>query len=118
MIERTINNALIILENDMTLKNKLEFDRFSNRFLIKEPLPWGRPEESYPKLWTDSDDAELRGYFEKLYDGFKNAGAINDALAILKNRKSTNVAKEYFENLIWGRNGFDRVLYHLQCKSH
>ena len=111
MIERTINNALIILENDMTLKNKLEFDRFSNRFLIKEPLPWGRPEESYPKLWTDSDDAELRGYFEKLYDGFKNASAINDALAILKNRKSTNVAKEYFENLIWdGRERLDNLI--------
>ena len=111
MIERTINNALIILENDMALKNKLVFDRFSNRFLIKEPLPWGRPEESYPKLWTDSDDAELRGYFEKLYDGFKNASAINDALAILKNRKSTNVAKEYFENLIWdGRERLDNLI--------
>lgn len=99
--ERTINNALIILENDIGLKEKLVFDRFSNRFLIKEAMPWGRPEEKYPKLWNDSDDAELRGYFENMYEGFKGAGAINDALAILKNRKSINVAKQYFESLVW-----------------
>lgn len=101
LIERTINNALTILENDVAFKSKLVFDRFSNRFLIKEAMPWGRKDERYPKLWNDSDDAELRGYFEKYYDGFKSVGAINDALAILKNRSSINVAKEYFENLIW-----------------
>ena len=101
LTERTINNALVILENDIAFKNKLVYDRFSNRFLIKEPMPWGRKDESYPKLWNDSDDAELRGYFEKCYDNFKGAGVINDALSILKNRASVNVAKEYFENLRW-----------------
>ena len=64
-------------------------------------MPWGRPGEKYPKLWNDSDDAELRGYFENMYEGFKGTGAINDALAILKNRKSINVAKQYFESLVW-----------------
>lgn len=100
-IERTINNALLILENAEEFKDKLIFDRFSNRFLIREPLPWGRKEENYPKLWTDNDDAELRGHFEKYYQGFKGVAVINDALTILKNRKSTNVAKDYFESLIW-----------------
>lgn len=101
LIEKTINNAVTILENDNLLKNRLIFDRFSNRFLIRQPMPWGRKEESYPKLWNDSDDAELRGYFERFYDGFKSTSSINDALAILKNRKSINVAREYFESLIW-----------------
>lgn len=101
LIERTINNALVILENDENIKGKLIFDRFSNRFLIKEAMPWGRQWNVYPKLWNDSDDAELRGYFENFYDGFKSVGAINDALAILKNRKSINVAKDYFEKLAW-----------------
>lgn len=101
LIEKTINNALTILENDTLLKEKLVYDRFSNRFLIREKLPWSRPEESYPKLWSDSDDAELRGYFEKCYEGFKSVSSINDALLILKNRKSINVAREYFEGLQW-----------------
>lgn len=103
LIERTINNAVTILENDNLLKNRLIFDRFSNRFLIRQSMPWGRKEESYPKLWNDSDDAELRAYFERFYDGFKSTSSINDALAILKNRKSINVAKEYFESLAWDR---------------
>lgn len=101
LIDRTINNALLILENAEELKDKVVFDRFSNRFLIKEKLPWGRPDEHYPKLWSDNDDAELRGHFEKYYEGFKGVAAINDALTILKNRKSTNVAKDYFESLTW-----------------
>lgn len=103
LIERTINNAVTILENDSFIKDRLIFDRFSNRFLIRQPLPWGRKEENYPKLWSDSDDAELRGYFERFYDGFKSTSSINDALAILKNRKSINVAREYFESLTWDR---------------
>ena len=101
LIEKTINNAVTILENDNLLKNRLTFDRFSNRFLIMQSMPWGRKEENYPKLWNNSDDAELRGYFERFYDGFKSASSINDALAILKNRKSINVAREYFESIIW-----------------
>ena len=100
-IEKTIHNALAVLENDTELKNKLVYDRFSNRFLIKEKLPWSRKGEEYPRLWNDSDDAELRGYFESFYEGFKSVSSINDALSILKNRNSTNVAKEYFENLKW-----------------
>lgn len=111
MVERTINNALVILENDEGLKEKLVFDRFSNRFLIKESMPWSRQGEKYPKLWSDTDDAELRGYFEKFYDGFKSTSSINDALAILKNRKSINVAKDYFESLTWDEKPrLDRLL--------
>ena len=101
LLEKTINNALLVLQNDTAFKNKLVFDRFSNRFLIKEPMPWGRENEEYPKLWNDCDDAELRAYFEKNYNGYKSPNSINDALAILKNRNSVNVAKDYFEGLSW-----------------
>lgn len=100
-IEKTINNALLILENAEEFKDKVIYDRFSNRFLITGALPWNRKDENFPKLWTDNDDAELRGHFEKYYQGFKGVAVINDALTILKNRKSTNVAKNYFESLIW-----------------
>lgn len=101
LIDKTINNALLILENAEEFSGKMVFDRFSNRFLIRSALPWGRQDEHYPKLWNDSDDSELRGHLEKYYEGFKGVAAINDALAILKNRKSINVAKEYFESLTW-----------------
>lgn len=101
LIDRTISNALLILENADEFRDKIIYDRFSNRFLIQEPLIWGRKGEHYPKLWSDSDDAELRNHFEKYYEGFKGVAVISDALAILKNRHSINVAKEYFESLEW-----------------
>lgn len=107
LIDKTISNAVLILENAEEFKDKLVFDRFSNRFLIKGRLPWLREDEHLPKLWTDRDDAELRGHFEKYYEGFKSTSSINDALAILKNRNSINIAREYFEILKW--DGFNRL---------
>lgn len=99
LYEKTIGNAVTILTNDTKLKDNMVFDRFSNRFLITKKLPWSREDENYPRLWGDSDDAELRCYLEKNYDKFKGKDLINDALLILKNRNSINVAKQYFENL-------------------
>lgn len=40
VLEKSIYNALTVLENDTELKDKVVFDRFSNRFLIKAKLPW------------------------------------------------------------------------------
>lgn len=99
LYEKTIGNAVTILNNDRNLKDNMVFDRFSNRFLITKKLPWSREDEIYPRLWGESDDAELRCYLEKNYDKFKGKDLINDALLILKNRNSINVAKQYFENL-------------------
>lgn len=111
LLEKSIHNALAVLENDTALKGKLIFDRFSNRFLVREKLPWSRSEEQVPRLWNDSDDAELRGYFEHFYEGFKSVSSINDALAILKNRNSCNVAKDYFESLNWdGKQRLDTLI--------
>lgn len=96
---KTIANAVAMLTNDLNLKENMIFDRFSNRFLIVKKLPWDRDSMIYPRLWGDSDDAELRFYLEKVYDGFRGKDLINDALLVLKNRNSINVAKQYFENL-------------------
>lgn len=99
LIEKTISNAVTILTNDINLKANMVFDRFSNRFLITKKLPWDREGMPYPRLWLDSDDAELRLYLERNYDKFKGKDMINDALLIVKNRNSINVVKQYFEQL-------------------
>lgn len=99
LLEKTISNAVTILTNDVHLKANMVFDRFSNRFLITKKLPWDRKGMPYPRLWLDSDDAELRLYLERNYDKFKGKDLINDALLIVKNRNSINVAKHYFEQL-------------------
>lgn len=99
LLEKTISNAVTILTNDTNLKANMVFDRFSNRFLITKKLPWDRGDMTYPRLWSDSDDAELRLYLERNYDKFKGKDMINDALLVIKNRNSINVAKQYFEQL-------------------
>lgn len=99
LIDKSISNAVTILTNDTNLKANMVFDRFSNRFLITKKLPWDRENITYPRLWGDSDDAELRFYLERNYDKFKGKDMINDALLVIKNRNSINVAKQYFENL-------------------
>lgn len=106
LIEKSIANAVTILTNDTSLRENMIFDRFSNRFLIIKKLPWDRDNMVYPRLWSDSDDAELRFYLEKNYDKFKGKDMINDALLILKNRNSINVAKQYFEKL---KNNWDGI---------
>lgn len=99
LIDKSISNAVTILSNDTSLKANMIFDRFSNRFLVIQKLPWDRPGMVYPRLWGDSDDAELRCYLERNYDKFKGKDMINDALLIMKNRNSINVAKQFFESL-------------------
>ncbi len=99
LIDKSITNAVTILSNDTSLKANMIFDRFSNRFLVSQKLPWDRPGMIYPRLWGDSDDAELRCYLERNYDKFKGKDMINDALLIMKNRNSINVAKQFFESL-------------------
>ncbi len=99
LIDKSISNAVTILSNDTSLKANMIFDRFSNRFLVSKKLPWDRPDMVYPRLWGDSDDAELRCYLERNYDKFKGKDMINDALLIMKNRNSINVAKQFFESL-------------------
>lgn len=99
LIDKSITNAVTILSNDTNLKANMIFDRFSNRFLVSQKLPWDRPGMVYPRLWGDSDDAELRCYLERNYDKFKGKDMINDALLIMKNRNSINVAKQFFESL-------------------
>lgn len=99
LIDKSISNAVTILTNDINLKANMVFDRFSNRFTITKKLPWDRKSMTYPRLWTDSDDAELRLYLERNYDKFKGKDMINDALLVVKNRNSINVAKQYFESL-------------------
>src|SRR5690606_32549844 len=76
---KTIDNLIIILENDPMIKGKLAFDEFANRGLVLGSLPWDAREER--RQWTDTDDAGLRHYVERLY-GITGKEKIFDAVAL------------------------------------
>lgn len=96
--EKTVNNVLIILENDPLLKGKLAFDEFANRGLALGALPWdGRAER---RQWTDTDDAGMRYYIEKVYE-ISGKERILDGTALCAFKQRINDVQDYLKSLKW-----------------
>ncbi|MBF4806037.1 MAG: virulence-associated protein E [Pseudoleptotrichia goodfellowii] len=96
--KKTTNNALIILENDPVLKDKLALDEFANRAMVTGSLPWDNRE--IVRQYEEVDDSGLRNYMEKR---FKITGErkINDALLLMSHKRRYNSVKIYLEGLKW-----------------
>ena len=96
--EKTVDNVLLILDHDPRLKGKLAFDEFANRGLALGALPWdGRTER---RQWTDTDDAGLRHYVEKV---FKITGKerVLDATQLCAFKHRINDVQDYLKTLVW-----------------
>ena len=100
----TIDNALLILENDFYLKDRIAFDRFCERIVNRQPLPWG--DDRTGREWTDNDDNNLQLYFEKGY-GLRNSTVILKAFDIAAHRRAFNSVEEYLNGIRW--DGVNRV---------
>ena len=53
--EKTINNAVIILENDPLLKGRIVTDEFASCGMVLGRVPWDERDEK--RRWKDVDDA-------------------------------------------------------------
>lgn len=89
----TINNLIIILENDPNLKS-IVFNQFSDSIEIKGPLPWRHPD----KYWRNADDAQLVSYIDLNYGSFS---ARNYEIAVSKvaDDRSYHPVREFLEKL-------------------
>ena len=63
--EKTINNVVLILENDPILKRKIVTDEFAACGMVLGHLPWDSREEK--RRWTEVDDAGFYRYIEAFY---------------------------------------------------
>lgn len=101
---KTVNNIIIILQNDPLLKGKIATDEFAGRGLILGKLPWDQ--SGVKRQWTDDDDAALFWYLENYYKL-----AVQDrqdkALAIVGRQNLINDVKQYLQSLTW--DGVKRV---------
>lgn len=97
LIENTIQNALIVLENDPRLKNKLVYDEFANRALVKNGVPWT---DMLEHDWIDMDDSGVRFYLERKY-GITTAYKIEDAKNLVFDRNKYHPVREYLTGLEW-----------------
>jgi len=98
--EKTVDNVLIILEHAPLLRGKIAFDEFANRGLALGALPWDS--RGARRQWTDTDDAGLRHYIEKVY-GITGKDRLFDATALCAFKRRINDVQDYLATLEWDR---------------
>lgn len=102
--KKTINNAVIILENDPLLKLKIATDEFASCGMVLGAVPWDMREERH--RWSDVDDAGYYRYMEQYY-GITGRNNMDSALLIVSAQNKINDVKRYLERLVW--DGVPRV---------
>lgn len=102
--QKTVNNIIIVLQNDPLLKGKIVTDEFAGRGLILGTLPWNKSEEK--RQWIDPDDSGFFWYMETYY-GITARDKLDDALAIVGGQNMINDVKRYLKSLKW--DGVKRV---------
>ena len=97
-VKGTINNFVIILENDPLIKGKFGFNDFSGRVDIFGSLPWNAGTER--RIWTDADTNGLYWYIENRF-GTKSRGDIDSAFSIISTKHRFNEVQDYINGLSW-----------------
>lgn len=96
--EKTINNAVIVLEHDPLIKGKIVTDEFASCGMALGRLPWNPCEEK--RRWTDVDDAGFYRYVEMFY-GITGREKLDHALLIVSAQNKINDVKRYLQGLAW-----------------
>lgn len=96
----TIDNFTLIISNDDKLAGTVAEEVFSSRLMVRRRLPWDAYGLSYPRMYSDADDANLQAYIERRYRVF-NKGKCDSAVAIVAGASAYNVVAEYLEGLTW-----------------
>lgn len=94
----TIDNVVLILQNDSELRGGLGFNSFTGRYTVAAALPWN--ESTSERTWSDEDDAGLRHFLEKKY-GIKSKGNIDDARVLAARDNIYHPVIEYLDGLTW-----------------
>ena len=96
--EKTINNAVLVLENDPLLKGRIVTDEFASCGMVLGRVPWDQRDEK--RRWTDVDDAGYYRYVEVFY-GLTGREKLDHALMIVSAQNRINDVKHYLEDLQW-----------------
>lgn len=97
-LKGSIANYELILRNDPNLRGAVKLNEFAHRLEVVRPLPWRKA--GHRGEWTDSDDAGLRGYIERMYKEV-NRGNLLDALVNVYEEARYHPVREYLDGLSW-----------------
>lgn len=111
--ECSIPNIVLVLENDPAVRGVVAYNELTGRKVLRRDAPWRRlePEErGSGSMWRDSDDSNLRSFFEKYYK-MVSRDKIRDASNIVMVKNAYHPVRGYLEKLTWdGVERADRVL--------
>lgn len=100
-LKQTIDNALLILNNDPYLCGRFMLNEFTGRGEVLAPLPWDKdPDKFKRRAWADSDIAGTYWYMEKGYEITKRS-AIDAALDVHAATRSFNEVQNFLSGLAW-----------------
>lgn len=99
-IASTINNVALIMENDPRLAGCLALNDFQHTLVVKSDLPWRKITGKAEQVWTDSDDALLRHYMERVY-GISGKDKIYDGVNVAAQKHAFHPVREYLESCDW-----------------
>lgn len=102
--KKTVNNVILVLQNDPLLKGKIVTDEFAGRGLVLGAMPWNPGPER--RQWTDKDDAGFFWYIENYYK-MAQQDKLDRALAIVGEQNKINDVRDYLKALKW--DGVKRV---------
>lgn len=109
----TIDNALIILENDPNLKGKIAYNQLTDMLEVFGDLPWNtrRGVKHVGSGWDAKSDGDgLYWYFENQYN-FTHRSNIDSAVGVFSASSGFNRITEYLDGLVWdGVERLDRLL--------
>jgi predicted P-loop ATPase len=97
-LAQTIENVVLILENDPNLAGCLALNEMEHNIVIKRDLPWRKIRGV--SQWVDADDAALRYYLERIY-GLSGKDRIFDAVNVVAQQAAFHPVKEYLEACTW-----------------
>lgn len=101
----TINNIVLILQNDMYLKGTIAFDDFEHRAVATRNLPW-RKITYNDRFLTDRDDDNIRHYIETAY-GINAGNKLVTAMSVIYEKTKFHPIRDYLNGLEW--DGEERV---------
>lgn len=97
-VESTIDNAVIVLNNDKHLKGRLQLNSHSLKDEVVKPFMWDRDVVRYPRQLDDNDLNQIRRYLEKAY-GIKGKDTVRPAIYISSQENSYHPIKIYLDAL-------------------
>lgn len=104
-IEETIENVVIILENDTKLKELGRYNEFQDFPEKTGALPWWKW-DPFSKEWSDTDTKELMLYLEKFYD-IRSERIIKCGRDLVHMRRKFHPVRDYLNGLEW--DGIERL---------